>query len=183
MTNINNPSWSASACTDAIGGAMTISLGKATTKFSCWSKTLLKTPQSAALQRINLTLLSFLSLKRMALDRAAESMSQQAETVRGWSTELTDDTTHKAVCLIACPELYSGELYVSWPKIVHIRLSRQVDPLSGGTYIRKTRSQLVYDRTSGHFALPLASYIRKVVDRLVQHQVASSELNIRRIVH
>lgn len=42
----------------------------------------------------------------MALDRTA---SQQAETGRGWSTEITGDMTHKAVLLIACPELYIRE--------------------------------------------------------------------------
>ena len=61
----------------------------------------------------------------------------------------------------------SGKLFISCPRIVHIRLPRQVGP-SSGTYIRKTRYQLIYDRTSGRLAPLSGSYIRKVVHQLVQ---------------
>ena len=69
----------------------------------------------------------------------------------------------------------SGDLFINWPRIVHIRLPRQLDP-SSGTYIQKTRYQLVYDRTSRQLALLSGSYIRKVVHQPVQdhtHQDAS----------
>ena len=104
----------------------------------------------------------------------------------------------------------SGDLFISWPRIVHIRLSRQVDP-SSGTYIRKTRYQLVYEshirtprftigivhpegctsacpgsHTTGHLALLSELYIRKVVRQLIQdetYQVAFSGMLYHRVEH
>ena len=86
----------------------------------------------------------------------------------------------------------SGKLLISWPRIVHIRLPRQVDP-SSGAYIWKTRYRLMYvqshirtprftigivhpegctsacpgSHTSGHLAL---LSIRRAVHQLIKDQ-------------
>ncbi len=106
----------------------------------------------------------------------------------------TNDTTHEAVCTrnYGCYDTWgclpaelrmirhmkmsasslvrnctSGKLFISWPRIVHIRLPRQVDP-SLGNFIRMAKYQLIYDRTLGRLALLSGSYIRKVVPQLIQ---------------
>ena len=69
----------------------------------------------------------------------------------------------------------SGKLFISWPKIVHIRLPRQVDS-SLGAYIQMARYQLIYNRKLGRLAFLLGFYIWKVIPQLIQdytHQDAS----------
>ena len=96
-------------------------------------------------------------------------------TVRGWSAELRMIRHMRLSVSSPIRNYTSGKVFISWPRIVHIRLPRQVDP-SSGTYIRKTRYQLIYDRISGGLDLLSGSYIRKVLPQLVQdhtHQDAS----------
>lgn len=79
----------------------------------------------------------------------------------------------------------SGKLFISWPRIVYIKLPCQVDP-SSGTYIRKTRYQLIYNRTSERLALLSELYIRRVVHQLIKdqtHQVAFSGMLYHRVEH
>ena len=75
----------------------------------------------------------------------------------------------------------AGELFISWPRMVHIRLPRQADP-SSETYIRKTRYQLVYDRTSWRLALLSESHIRKVVHQLVQDQTDQNASLVHQLI-
>lgn len=76
---------------------------------------------------------------------------------------------HLRISVLSLVRNYSSKKpFISYLKIIHIRLFYQIGP-SLGTYIRKTRYQLIYDNTSQRLTSPSGSYIWKAVHQLVQH--------------